>query len=143
MPSVFQLTHTREQPCGCDDVKNLGTYSGQELGVKACARAMKLPGFRDHPDGFHLEKVELDRDEWTEGFVSVPAPSGDDEIAKAVACVADFDLDRIASDMKADGRYLARSQIGEVLTPVMIEAMAKALADIRRVVLRGKETATC
>ncbi len=133
MSVVFHLTHTHEQPCGCDDTKDIGTYSSQENGVKAAARAMQLPGFRDHKEGFHLQKVELDKDGWTEGFVTVPAP---DMLAGARSALssklAGVNLERIAEAMKeSDGRRIARREVGEFVKPHDVEAMATALIAIR------------
>lgn len=146
MSSVFHLTHTHEQPCGCDETKDLGTYSTQENGVKATARAMKLPGFRDHHEGFHLQEVVLDKDEWTDGFVTVPTPGDQDlssrevlerlgrlvVVTEIVSRLAGIRLDRIASSMKeADGRRISRREVGEIATPLDVETMARVLVEIR------------
>ncbi|MCP2080108.1 UNVERIFIED_ORG: hypothetical protein J2W74_001294 [Methylorubrum zatmanii] len=34
-------------------------------------RVKGQPGFRDHPEGFETSVYPLDKDHWTEGFVSV------------------------------------------------------------------------
>ncbi|MET7673081.1 hypothetical protein [Micromonospora luteifusca] len=35
-------------------------------------RARLLPGFREEPDCFMVNHYQLDKDYWTDGFVSIP-----------------------------------------------------------------------
>jgi hypothetical protein len=35
-------------------------------------RLLQQPGFREYPRGFCIDKYEVDRDHWVEGFVVVP-----------------------------------------------------------------------
>ena len=37
-------------------------------------RTSGLEGFRDAPDGFLIDRYELDRDHWQEGYITVPVP---------------------------------------------------------------------
>jgi hypothetical protein len=53
-----------------DDVKLLGTYSSREAARARIERARQLPGFSDEPDCFYVEESEVDKDEWTEGYVT-------------------------------------------------------------------------
>ncbi|WP_411077744.1 hypothetical protein [Streptomyces sp. cmx-10-25] len=53
-----------------DDVKLLGTYSSREAARDRIERARQLPGFSDEPDCFYVEEFEIDKDEWTEGYVT-------------------------------------------------------------------------
>ncbi|MEU7016382.1 hypothetical protein [Streptomyces sp. NPDC046385] len=53
-----------------DDVKLLGTYSSREVAEIRVRKARDLPGFRDEPDCFYVEEFEIDKDEWTEGYVT-------------------------------------------------------------------------
>ncbi|MBF9128697.1 hypothetical protein I0C86_06795 [Plantactinospora sp. S1510] len=55
-----------------DDLKMLGVYSSEQRAEKRIQRARLLPGFRDEPDCFMVDRHQLDEDEWTDGFVSVP-----------------------------------------------------------------------
>ncbi|NES29198.1 hypothetical protein GCE86_18370 [Micromonospora terminaliae] len=55
-----------------DDLKLLGAYSSEGRARDRIARARTLPGFRDEPDCFFIAHHTLDRDEWSDGFVSVP-----------------------------------------------------------------------
>jgi hypothetical protein len=33
-------------------------------------RLMKVPGFNRYPDGFYVDRYELDQSNWAEGFVT-------------------------------------------------------------------------
>jgi len=67
---VFVVQHEHEFQ-GCDEVKFIGVYSTEEGARAAVERAKRLSGFSDHPDGFTVDPYEVDRDYWTEGFVTV------------------------------------------------------------------------
>ena len=68
---VFQLYHTHVFSDDREDVKELGIYSTREKAEQALARATQLPGFRDSPERLEIAEAYVDRDEWTEGFVTV------------------------------------------------------------------------
>lgn len=70
MNSVWLLWHTHVLE-GEEDSKLLGVYSTQTKALAAQDRISNQPGFREHPEGFELVEYELDRDHWTEGFVTV------------------------------------------------------------------------
>jgi hypothetical protein len=53
-----------------DDVKLLGTYSSRDAARARIERARQLPGFSDEPDCFYVEEFAMDKDEWTEGYVT-------------------------------------------------------------------------
>lgn len=53
-------------------------------------------------------------------------------VRKALIEVCDFNLERIAGDMRFDGRTIPRSEVGDIVTPLMVESMAKTLDKIRR-----------
>lgn len=130
MSFVFHLTHVYEQPCGCEEMKDLGTYSDAAKAEAARALAATLPGFRDHPDGFHIQETQLDKAEWTEGFVTVPGV--EDGVRLAMSKLAGIHLDRIAASMKeSDGRRISRREVGEFATPLDVETMARVLIEIR------------
>jgi hypothetical protein len=60
-----------------DDLKILGAYSTEQRAEERIERARWLPGFRDEPDCFHLDRYVLDEDRWTDGFVTIARPSGE------------------------------------------------------------------
>jgi hypothetical protein len=67
---VYLLQHSYPLDNDADEVKLIGVYSTAELAEKAAGRYKTLPGFRDHPDGFSIDRYEVDKDHWTEGFIS-------------------------------------------------------------------------
>jgi len=52
-------------------VKIIGVYTSEELAQAAVERTRSLPGFADHPDGFRVERYDIDRDHWPRGFVTL------------------------------------------------------------------------
>ena len=67
---VYLITHEYERD-GQDHSKIIGIYSTMETAEAAVQRARQRPGFRDYPDGFVIDRCTVDKDEWTEGFVTV------------------------------------------------------------------------
>jgi hypothetical protein len=55
-----------------DDLKMLGVYSSEQKAQDRIVRARKLPGFRNEPDCFIVDAYTLDKDHWTEGFITTP-----------------------------------------------------------------------
>ncbi|MYZ33946.1 MULTISPECIES: hypothetical protein [unclassified Streptomyces] len=53
-----------------DDVKLLGTYSSREAARDRIERARKLSGFHEEPNCFYVDESVVDKDEWTEGYVT-------------------------------------------------------------------------
>jgi hypothetical protein len=70
MAKVVVLHHVHEAG-ETEEVKLIGVYSSQESAEAAMARVSTQPGFVDFPNGFQISPYELDRDHWTEGFISV------------------------------------------------------------------------
>ena len=71
MASVFVLQHMHTRGDGVEDVKFIGVYSSREQAQAAVARLGRLPGFRDAPDGFHIDEYRVDQDHWAEGYALV------------------------------------------------------------------------
>ncbi|MCB9742634.1 MAG: hypothetical protein H6740_08545 [Alphaproteobacteria bacterium] len=69
---VYVLVHERALPQGGEDTKIVGVFSSKELGEDAMTLAKAREGFRDHPDGFHLDLMVVDKTYWEEGFITVP-----------------------------------------------------------------------
>ncbi len=72
MTKVYCLWHIY-LPAGADDEneKLVGIYSTAENAEAAILRKRAYPGFKDYPDGFQIHETTLDRDQWSEGFISV------------------------------------------------------------------------
>lgn len=71
MTTVFLLWHTRDLGDNETDDKLIGVYSSNETANAAKQRKLQYPGFREAPDGFQIVELELDRDQWSEGYVTV------------------------------------------------------------------------
>ncbi|MCD0490122.1 hypothetical protein LPB86_17915 [Pedobacter sp. MC2016-14] len=71
---VFLLWHTHidENLEGGEDSKLIGLYSSAEKAEEAKHRSQLLEGFRDHIDGFLIDRYTIDQDNWTAGFVTIP-----------------------------------------------------------------------
>lgn len=54
-----------------EDWKFVGVYSSPTELAAAQDRVGRLPGFRDTPDAFRAEKIAVDVDQWTDGFVTL------------------------------------------------------------------------
>jgi hypothetical protein len=67
--TVYLLHHVYELD-GAEEVKTIGVYSSEGAARQAVARLRTQPGFRDHPDGFVIDPYPVDKDHWTEGFVT-------------------------------------------------------------------------
>jgi hypothetical protein len=82
MQSVFVVQHLHILPSGEEDVKLIGVYRSFEAACSAAERLRIQPGFQDHPrivdlqkdtdeQGFHIQEYPLDKDHWSEGYVTV------------------------------------------------------------------------
>lgn len=79
MTEVFLLWHIHvdeELPAG-EDSKLLGVFSSLENALSAQNESMKLPGFKDFPEGFEIVSYSLDKRTWTEGFATMELGSED------------------------------------------------------------------
>jgi hypothetical protein len=70
MAEVFSLYHKYIKD-GEQEFKQIGIYSSRSRALEAILRLKGAAGFRDHPDGFNIDKITLDRDNWLDGFVTV------------------------------------------------------------------------
>jgi hypothetical protein len=81
MRSVFVVQHAHLLPSGEEDVKFIGAYRSRDAARSAVERLARQPGFSRHPEilggdsdgeeGFYIDEYELDKDHWTEGFVTM------------------------------------------------------------------------
>lgn len=63
---LFVLLHSMPET---GRVKVIGIYSSEALAGAARDRTRELPGFSEEPDGFTIERYEVDQDHWPRGFV--------------------------------------------------------------------------
>ena len=75
MNVVFLLWHSRAIGDGETGDKLIGVYSSEAEAEAAKARKLQYEGFRDEPDGFLIDKYELNRDYWSEGYITVTTGS--------------------------------------------------------------------
>lgn len=82
MDSVYIVQHLNILPGGEESVKFIGTYRALDTAKAAVRRLAVQPGFSKHPSiihpsetdeeaGFYIDNYELDKDHWTEGFVTM------------------------------------------------------------------------
>lgn len=82
MNSVFVVQHLHRLPSGEDSVMFIGVYRTEHSARQAVERFSSQPGFSKPPfvvdydsseddQGFHVSEYELDKDHWTEGFVTM------------------------------------------------------------------------
>lgn len=81
MDSVFVIQHVHVFDDGNEDVKMIGVYRTLASARMAVIRLKGEPGFCDQSDvivegvgdepGFHINEYHLDKDHWTDGFVTV------------------------------------------------------------------------
>jgi hypothetical protein len=65
---VVQHVHVINKEDDIEDVKMIGVYATEELAQQAIERTLKLQGFRSAPDGFHIDRYEVNKDHWTSGY---------------------------------------------------------------------------
>jgi hypothetical protein len=71
MDHVFVVQHERQLAGERDEVKFIGVYGSRQDAEAAVERLKRQPGFREYPDGFHVDQYEVGKDHWTEGFVGI------------------------------------------------------------------------
>jgi hypothetical protein len=74
MNTVFDLWYVRGYTDREDTELHIGVYSSTEQAHAAIERLRTKPGFADWPEGFEIHEIQLDRDNWAEGFKSVTGP---------------------------------------------------------------------
>lgn len=63
---VFVLYHSYEDKNETN--KLIGIFASEKLARETIVKFQILPGFRDHLDGFSIERHLIDRVAWGEGF---------------------------------------------------------------------------
>ena len=71
MTRVYFLYHIDENKTdGYHHGKIVGIYSSADKARAAIERMRDKPGFKDYPERWKIYPRTLDRDSWTEGFVT-------------------------------------------------------------------------
>ncbi|CAN7142652.1 hypothetical protein LJR090_000074 [Bosea sp. LjRoot90] len=68
MTTVYLLWHTHDLGDDEEDQKLIGIYATEADAELARQRAIVLPGFRDAPEGFIIDRYTVGRDHWEEGY---------------------------------------------------------------------------
>ena len=71
MGSVWVVMHVHEFSEDREDIKMIGVYSSEAEAHRAVIRLSTQPGFKDLPECFSVTEYPLDKDHWTEGYVTV------------------------------------------------------------------------
>jgi hypothetical protein len=69
--SVWLLWHGDDIEDDTPDAKLLGVYSTETRARDRIERSRQVAGFMDYPDAFVVARYDVDKDEWTEGFVTI------------------------------------------------------------------------
>lgn len=67
MMYVYLLWHEHGRT---EDWKFLGAFSSETLANSSKEIYKDLPGFRECPEGYTVDRVKLDEPRWTEGYFS-------------------------------------------------------------------------
>jgi len=65
---VFLLWHGDDIHDDTPDAILLGAYSTEDRALDRIARCRDVPGFTENADDFHISELEVDRDDWPEGY---------------------------------------------------------------------------
>jgi hypothetical protein len=69
----FQRVKPGEMPnTEWNNGKAIGIHADEASALASIRLLRDVEGFRDHPDGFHLFPIEVDRIYWSEGFTAGP-----------------------------------------------------------------------
>lgn len=71
MDSVVLLWHVHKVADDEEDEKLIGVYRTEADAHAAIGRLREKPGFKELPEGFQCHTYELNRDSWTDGYVTV------------------------------------------------------------------------
>lgn len=90
---IFELRFEREYEDREDTDLRIGLYLTESEALEVAARLRLMPGFRESPEGFLIEPIELGRTYFAEGFVSKWGPPPKDVLAEAFDLPAWIDDD--------------------------------------------------
>jgi hypothetical protein len=68
---VYIVQHVHEFDDGSEDIKFIGVYSTHQKAEEAVKRLSTQVGFCETQEGFYIDEYELDKDHWTEGYITV------------------------------------------------------------------------
>lgn len=68
MKYVYIVHHTHVISEENEDIKLIGAFSSKENAIKVTEKYKQLPGFREAPKGFDIDKYQIDEEYWSEGY---------------------------------------------------------------------------
>ena len=72
MKHAFLVQHVRQlRRSGSEDVKVFRIYDCESSARLAVRRARRRAGFRNSPTGFTIDRYEVGKDEWQDGFTTI------------------------------------------------------------------------
>jgi hypothetical protein len=74
LTAVYVVMHVHEFEDDREEVKMIGVYATAELAAEAVDRLRLQPGFCELPDGFSIDRYEIGKDHWTEGYFTYTYP---------------------------------------------------------------------
>lgn len=95
MIHVYTVNHVNPKN---RDEKDIGTYSSYEEALATVEKYKSFKGFRDSPEGFYIDKYELNKLHWAGGYYSVKVKVKLKDILKGY--LEDRALARIKSSIK-------------------------------------------
>lgn len=69
---VYLVQHVHRMVDGSEDVKVIGVFRTRASARDATRTLRKEPGFRSAPRGFNIDRYEMGKICWREGFATVP-----------------------------------------------------------------------
>jgi hypothetical protein len=69
MTYVYVVQHSYEFPSGVENTKFIGVYSTELSAQRAVKQLQLVQGFQSHPEGFCIDRYEIDKTFWRDGFV--------------------------------------------------------------------------
>lgn len=68
LKSLFYVSHTYTVDTNMDDERILGVFTNSNLVKQIIEKMKEQPGFRDYPENFIIDEIELNQLLWTSGF---------------------------------------------------------------------------
>jgi hypothetical protein len=72
--AVYVVQHVHGFEDDREEVKMIGVYATAELAAEAVDRLRLQPGFREVPDEVSIDRYEIGKDHWTEGYFTYTYP---------------------------------------------------------------------
>ncbi len=101
MLGIYIVQHTHEISEGQEDTKLIGVFDTKKAAQQMINRLLLQPGFKETPEGFHIEFYEINKGHWLEGYATyyytLPATALSHEFALTV--FKDTGIDQAAYEL--------------------------------------------